>query len=149
MTRFLRTLAAAAALLAIVSSGSLAYGDGRNWNDGPVVQVTFMRTVDGHFDDYMQFLATTYKKQQEAAKKSGLILSYEVLVATPQGPNDADVVLVTRYKNFAALDGLGGKLDNLATQIEGSVDKANAAQASRAKIRTFLGSQILQTAELK
>jgi hypothetical protein len=72
-----------------------------------------------------------------------------VLVATPQGPNDADVVLVTRYKNFAALDGLGGKFDNLATQLEGSVDKANAAQVSRAKIRTFLGSQILQTAELK
>jgi hypothetical protein len=149
MTRFFRTLGAAAALLAIVSSGSLAYADGRNWNDGPVVQVTFMRTVDGHFDDYMQFLATTYKKQQEAAKKAGLILSYEVLVATPQGPNDADVVLVTRFKNFAALDGIGGKFDSLATQLEGSVDKANVAQASRAKIRTFLGSQILQTAELK
>jgi hypothetical protein len=149
MARLIRALCGATALLALTSLTSLAYADGRNWNDGPVVNVAFVRTLDGHFDDYMQFLATSYKKQQEAAKKAGLILSYEVLVAQPQGPNDADIILVTRFKNWAALDGLGGKFDGLATQLEGSVDKANQNSAARTKIRTILGSQTMQVADLK
>jgi hypothetical protein len=149
MTRLIRRLCGATALLALTSLTSLAYADGRNWNDGPVVNVSFIRTLDGHFDDYMQFLSTSYKKQQEAAKKAGLILSYEVMVAQPHGPNDADIILVTRFKNWAALDGIGGKFDGLATQLEGSVDKANQASAARTKIRTILGSQNMQVAELK
>jgi hypothetical protein len=149
MNRLVRRLCGATALVALASVTSLAYADGRNFSDGPVINVSFVRTVDGHFDEYMQFLATTYKKQQEAAKKAGLILSYEVDIAQPQGPNDADIILITRFKNWAALDGLGGKFDSLATQLEGSVDKANQAQASRAKIRTILGSTTVQEAVLK
>jgi hypothetical protein len=149
MTRLSRRLCGAAALLALTATTSLAYADGRNWNDGPVVNVAFVRTVDGHFDEYMQWLATSWKKQEEAAKKAGLILSYEVDVAQPQSPNDADIILIVRFKNWAALDGLGGKLDAVSAQIEGSVDKANQSQAARAKIRTILGSTTVQVAELK
>jgi hypothetical protein len=149
MNRFIRIVCAAGALGALLSMTSLAYADGRNYSDGPVVNVSFVRTLDGHFDEYMQFLATTYKKQQEAAKKAGLILSYEVDVAQPQGPNDPDIILITRFKNWAALDGLGGKFDTLTTQLEGSVDKSNQAQAGRGKIRTILGSQTVQEAILK
>jgi hypothetical protein len=149
MNRFSRIVCGASALAVLISLSSLAYADGRNFSDGPVINVAFVRTLDGHFDEYMQFLATTYKKQQEAAKKAGLILSYEVDVAQPQGPNDPDIILITRFKNWAAIDGLGGKLDTLTTQLEGSLDKSNQAQASRAKIRTILGSQTVQEAVLK
>jgi hypothetical protein len=149
MNRFSRIACGASALAVLISLSSLAYADGRNFSDGPVINVAFVRTLDGHFDEYMQFLATTYKKQQEAAKKAGLILSYEVDVAQPQGPNDPDIILITRFKNWAAIDGLGGKLDTLTTQLEGSLDKSNQAQASRAKIRTILGSQTVQEAVLK
>jgi hypothetical protein len=83
---------------------TLAYADGRNYTDGPVVNVSAIKTVDGHFDDYMQWLATTWKKQEETAKKAGLITKYQVLVAQPQGP----------------FDGLGGKLDAVSAQVEGS-----------------------------
>ena len=73
----------------------------------------------------------------------------EVLVAQPHNPQDADVILVTEYKNWAALDNLGSKLDQVSTKIEGSVDKANQSQADRAKIRTVLGSETVQVAQLK
>jgi hypothetical protein len=32
----------------------------------PVTNVSSVRTVDGHFDDYMHWLATTWKQQDEA-----------------------------------------------------------------------------------
>jgi hypothetical protein len=125
------------------------HADGRNYNDGPVVEISSIRTVDGHFDDYMQWLATSWKKQEEAAKKAGLITKYQVLVAQPQGPNDPDIYLIVEYKNWAALDGLGGKFDAVSAQVEGSLEKATQSEIDRAKIRTVLGAKTVQVAELK
>jgi hypothetical protein len=149
MTCVRQCIRAISALLMLTSASSLASADGRNFNDGPVINVAAIRTVDGHFDDYMQWLATTWKKQQEAAKKSGLITGYRVYVVEARGPHDPDLYLVTEYKNWAALDGIGNKMDSVSAQVEGSVEKANQAEVERAKIRTVLGSQTMQAAELK
>jgi len=149
MTSFTKGFCLSGALLFCGALSTASYADGTHYSDGPVVNVAAIRTVDGHFDDYMKWLATTWKKQSEAGKKAGLILSYRVLLVEPRGPNDPDVYLVTEFKNWAALDGLGGKFDAVSTQIEGSLEKANQSQSDRAKIRTVLGSQTMQTAELK
>jgi hypothetical protein len=149
MIRLSQVICATAAVLALSALTSTADADGRDWNDGPVINVSFIRTVDGHFDDYMHWLATTFKKTQEAEKKAGLILSYRVIVAEPRGPNEPDILLVTEYKNWAALDKLGSKLDAVAAEVEGSVDKANQSEQDRAKIRTVLGSRTDQEALLK
>ena len=147
--RLISTWAGAlAAGLVLVSSGP-CLADGRDWNDGPVINVAAIRTVDGHFDDYMHWLATTWKKQEEVAKKAGLITSYRVVVAEAQSPSDPDIYLVVEYKNWAALDHLGGKLDAVSAEVEGSVEKAAQSEADRAKIRTVLGSKTMQAAELK
>ncbi len=145
----IRTTQRLIALGSLLAFATFAYADGRNYSDGPVVNVASIRTVDGHFDDYMQWLATTWKQQEEAAKKAGLITSYRVLLAQPQGPNDPDIYLVIEYKNWAAFDGLGGKLDAVSAKIEGSVEKANKAESDRGKIRTVLGSRTAQVAQLK
>ena len=150
MIRLTQCLGASAALLALATFGSTAaYADGRDWNDGPVINVASIRTVDGHFDDYMHWLATVYKKQQEAAKKAGLIISYRVVVVEARTPQDPDILLVTEFKNWAALDHLGGKLDAISAQVEGSVEKAAQSEADRAKIRTVLGARTMQEAILK
>ena len=56
---------------------------------------------------------------------------------------------MTEYKNWAALDRLGGKFDQVSAKVEGSVDKAAQSEAERAKIRTVLGSRTEQEALLK
>jgi hypothetical protein len=143
-----RILCALGALFATTLS-TAALADGQHWNDGPVVNAAYIRTVDGHFDDYMAWLATTWKKQQEASKKAGLITAYRVMVVEARGPTDPDVILITEFKNWAALDNLGTKFDAVTAQIEGSVEKANQSQADRSKIRTVLGSRTMQEAVLK
>jgi len=67
----------------------------------------------------------------------------------PRAPDDADLLLVITYKNWAALDGALAKADATSKQIEGSVAAASQAQADRAKIRRVLGSSTMQTLELK
>jgi len=137
----------------LLAAGALlttpALADGQHFNDGPVVNVSYIRTVDGHFDDYLQWLATTWKRQEDATRKAGLILSYRVMITEPHGPQDPDIVLVVEYKNWAALDGLGGKLDAVSAQVEGSVAKANQGEVERGRIRTVLGSRTYQEALLK
>jgi len=147
--RLIQGICGTAALVAASALTTPVYADGRDWNDGPVINVTSIRTVDGHFDDYMHWLATTYKKQQEAAKKAGLITSYRVIVIEPRGPNEPDILLVTEFKNWAALDHLGSKLDQISAQIEGSIEAAAKSEVDRAKIRTVLGSRTQQEAILK
>ena len=147
--RLIQGICGTAALVAASALTTPVYADGRDWNDGPVINVSSIRTVDGHFDDYMHWLATTYKKQQEAAKKAGLITSYRVIVIEPRGPNEPDILLVTELKNWAALDHFGSKLDQITAQIEGSVEAAAKSEADRAKIRTVLGSRTQQEALLK
>jgi hypothetical protein len=147
--RLIQGICGTAALVAASALTTPVYADGRDWNDGPVINVSSIRTVDGHFDDYMHWLATTYKKQQEAAKKAGLITSYRVIVIEPRGPNEPDILLVTEFKNWAALDHLGSKLDQISAQIEGSVEAAAKSEVDRAKIRTVIGSRTQQEAILK
>jgi hypothetical protein len=149
MMRLTQGIGATAALLALTTLTSTAFADGRDWNDGPVINVASVRTAYGHFDEYMHYLATTFKKEQEAAKAAGLILSYRVIVVEPRGPEDPDILLVTEYKDWAALDHLGGKTDAINAQIEGSVEKSNQGAAARDKIRTILGSRTEQEALLK
>jgi hypothetical protein len=149
MSKFMRSLGAASALLALSATATVANADGRSFNDGPVINVAAVRTVDGHFDDYMKWLATSWKKQEEAAKKAGLINSYRVYVVEARKPTDPDLYLVVEYQNWAALDNLGGKLDGISAQVEGSLDKAQQSQVDRAKLPTILGSETMQAADLK
>jgi hypothetical protein len=149
MIRISHILCVVAAALSLGSLATVAYADGRDYNDGPVQNVTFIRTVDGHFDEYMHYLATTFKKEQEAAKAAGLITRYDVLVGQPHNPQDPDIILVIEYKNWAALDHLGSKTDEVSVKVEGALDAASKSQADRAKIRTILGSENVQVAVLK
>jgi hypothetical protein len=147
---FIRNKLAAGAAFAILScTGVTALADDHAYTEGPVVNVAKIRTVDGKFDDYMRWLGTTWKQEQEAAKKAGYIISYQVLAVEPRTLDDPDLLLVVTYKNWAALDGSLEKGDAISKQIEGSVAAASQSQYERAKIRRVLGSQTMQTLQLK
>lgn len=142
-------IATCVALVALLTTSGSAVADDHSFTEGQVVNVARIRTVDGKFDDYMKWIATTWKQQQEAAKKAGYLVSYEVLAVEPRTPDDPDLFLITRYKNWAALDGATEKADMITKQVEGTVAAANQAQAARASIRTVLGSSTMQVLELK
>src|ERR1700680_2423022 len=96
--------AAAAAVAGLSCLSVTAFADDHAYSEGAVMNVARIRTVDGHFDDYLKWVDTTWKQEQEAAKKAGSLVSYQVISVEPRGPEDADLLLVTTYKNWAALD---------------------------------------------
>ena len=139
---------AAFVALAVTSVPALA-ADDHAFTEGPVVNVAAIRTEYGKFDDYMNYLATTWKASQEAAKKAGHIVSYRVIVVEARDENDPDIYLVTNYKNWAALDNATAKADAIAKQVEGSLAASNKGAVDRGKIRRVLGSWTGQELVLK
>jgi hypothetical protein len=147
--KLIKRIAAAAAITALACTSVTAFADDHGYTEGVVVNVARIRTVDGKFDDYMHWLGTKWKAQQEAAKKAGYLVSYEVLSVEPRTPDDPDLLLITRYKNWAALDGAMDKADAVTKLVGSTVAEANKMQVERAAIRRVLGSSTMQVLDLK
>ncbi len=140
------------ALLGMIAFGVLAnaaVAADRPYTEGPVINVSAIRTQPGMFEEYMKYVAGPYKQLMEEQKKAGIILGWTVYSVVPQGPNDPDLYLITTYKNMAALDGLDEKTDPSSDKVFGSMEKANAAAIDREKIRKLLGDQLMRELVIK
>ncbi len=139
-------LLAALALLALAATA--AAEDIRPYRNGPVTDVTFIRTKPGQFDEYMRYLAQSYKAQMEASQKAGLVVGFKVFVTEPRTPHDPDVVLTVTYPNMATLDKTA-EFDAVAAKTSGSMVEQNKAFADRGSMREVIGSQLMRELILK
>jgi hypothetical protein len=144
-----RAFGALAGMFAFVVMGGVASAADRPYTEGPVVNVSAIRTMPGMFDDYMAWIAGPYKQAMEAQKAAGIILGYTVYATTPRGPDDPDLYLVTTYKNMAALDDMSAKLDPIYEKLQGSLAEQNKAYIDRGKMRTVLGDELIRELKLK
>jgi hypothetical protein len=148
MIRMNLKLLTVAGSFALLAMSNIAAAD-RPYTEGSVREVTSIRTVDGMFDDYVDWLAGPWQQMMDEQKKAGLIVGYQVMVAFPRSPEDPDLYLITEYKNMAALDGLEARSEPILEKVLGNRQKANADMAARGKIRTVIGSQIVRELMLK
>jgi hypothetical protein len=135
-----------AALLAMSAVASA--DDAKPYKDGPVTSLGFIRTKGGHFDDYVKFLDTQWKAEQEAGKKAGLILSYAVYSATPRSANEPDLILSITYPNMATLD-KSEQFEAINDKVYGSRDAGNKGVTNRGEWREILGSELVREVILK
>ena len=59
------------------------------------------------------------------------------------------IILLVRYRNWAAFDGLRDKVDPILAKTFGSMDAANKGAVDREKVREILGGQVTQELKLK
>lgn len=140
---------AAAAAFAAWSAPNLAQENARAYTEGPVLQVSYIRTEPGKFDEYLQYLATTYKTIMEEQKKAGIILDYAIYANQPLTPADPDLILTVTYANLGALDNLDERTDAITNKVWGSLQASNEASADREVLRTQLGGRLLRQLMLK
>src|SRR6266404_462845 len=114
---------AATAALFVAWSGLCSAQSDAPYTEGPVWQITMVKTKYGMTDDYLKGLAKTFKGTLDEAKKQNLILDYKILLGDVATPNDFDVLLMVESKNMAAFDGAREKFDPIAQKIEGSVEQ--------------------------
>jgi hypothetical protein len=142
-------LGAVAVIAGSVALSATSAAADRPWTEGTVSNVSSIRTAPGRFDDYMAFLAKTYKPLMEAQKAAGNIVDYHIYTAMPRSPDDPDVFLVVTYKNMAALDGLRDRMEPIQEKLQGDAATRQAAMIARGSMRTQLGSEMVRQLVLK
>ena len=122
--------------------------DVRQYTEGPVTLVQEMAIEYGHFEEYIDWLNSTWKPTMEATKKAGIIIDYKVFSATPQSPDHPSITLWITYKNMAALD-RGVEEEEIAKKVIGSTEVQNKARVGRNEYRKVLGTEYVRELILK
>ena len=122
--------------------------DERQYTEGPVTLVQEIAVEYGHFEDYIDWLNSTWKPTMEATKKAGIIIDYKVFSSTPPSPDHPDIILWITYKNMAALD-KGIEEEAVAKKVIGSTEFQNKARVGRNEYRKVLRREYIRQLILK
>ena len=123
--------------------------DVRQYTDGPVTEVDYIHVEYGHFEEYIDWLNSTWKPTMEAMKKAGLIINYKVFSATPKLPDQPNVYLWITFKNGAAALDKGVELEEVAKKVICSTECQNKARVARNEYRKVLGIEYVRELILK
>ena len=122
--------------------------DERAYADGPVTELNYLLIEYGRFEDYIDWLNSTWKPTMEATTQAGLIIDYKVFRATPRSPDQPNIIFMITYQNMAALD-KGVELEAVAKRVIGSTEVQNKARVLRNEYRKNLGSELIRELILK
>ena len=122
--------------IVVVAQVSRPYRNGSVWN------VAFIKMKPGMETAYLNYIATDWKRNQEAMKKDGLIVSYKVLTTEAHGAADFNIMLMTEYKNLATMEANEAKADNLAQTVIGNDQKQMQGYRERLEIREVLQDRL-------
>jgi hypothetical protein len=114
----------------------------RPYRNGSVWNIAFIRIKPGMNTAYLNYIATDWKRSQEASKKEGLILSYKVLTTEAHGSGDFNIMLMTEYKDLATMEANEAKADALAQQVVGNDAKQMQGYKERLEIREVLQDRL-------
>ena len=113
-------------------------------NPGDYWDVSAITIKDGHFADYADFLASTYRQRMEASKAKGWIKGYHILSNINSRNGEADLYLVTIFDHVPNAAEQMARDKEMSAMMKTS-DRADiAASGSRASYRTLSGDMLLQ-----
>jgi hypothetical protein len=141
-------LATSAALFTAWAGISSAQSDAP-YTEGPVWNITMVKTKPGMSDDYLKGLVKTFKGTLEEAKKQDLVVDYKVLIGDAANAQDFNILLMVESKNMAAFDNAREKFDPIARKVEGSLDQQRATATKRLEIREIMGDKLMREVTLK
>ena len=135
-------------LLVVISITAIAQIN-RPYKNGTVWNVSFIRIKPGMDVAYMNYLAGQWKKQQDALKSEGIIMSYKVLSTEAHGTGDWNLLLLTEYKDLATMEANEDKADALAQKVVGDDQKQMQGYKDRLEIREVMGTRLAREIAFK
>jgi hypothetical protein len=112
------------------------------WRNGPVWELAFIQMKPGMSNAYLKYIATDWKKEQEALKAAGIVLSYKVLETEGHTPGDWNLILMSEFKDLASMEANESKAEATTQQVIGNDEKQMQGYEERAKIREVMGSRL-------
>ena len=149
MMKITKTIILSICLAASLLSLNARAQDERQYTEGPVTEEDYIQVEYGHFEEYIDWLNSTWKPTMEAMKKAGLIIDYKVFRLTPKSADQPNIVLWITYKNGMAAFDKGAELEDVAKQVIGSTEFQNKARVHRNDYRKVLGTEYIRELILK
>ena len=123
--------------------------DERAYTEGPVTELDYVRVEYGRFEEYIDWLNSTWKPTMEAMKKAELIIDYKVFRLTPKLPEQPNIILWITFKNAAAALDKGVELEEVAKKVICSTECQNKARVGRNEYRKVLRREYIRELILK
>lgn len=114
----------------------------RPTHSGTVWELSFIHVKPGMGSAYDKYLASDWKKEQEALKAAGMILSYKVIGTEAHSPNDWDLMLMVEFKDLASLEANEDKTNAMLQKMFGGDEKVMQGYKERSEIREVLGTRL-------
>ncbi len=149
MMKMIKTIILSVCLTASLLSLNARAQDERQYTEGPVTQEDYIHVEYGHFEEYIDWLNSTWKPTMEAMKKAGLVIDYKVFRLTPKSPDQPNIILWITYKNGMAAFDKDVELEDVAKKVIGSTEVQNKARVSRNEYRKVLGTEYIRELILK
>lgn len=139
----IKNLLVSSLVLSIMIVAVTAYAQVRRpYHSGSVWNIAFIRMKPGMETAYLNYLAGSWKANQEAMKKEGVVLSYKVITTEGHTPGDWNVMLMTEYKNLATMEANEDKSDTIAQRVVGDDEKQRQGYRDRLEIREVMGERL-------
>jgi hypothetical protein len=130
------------AVLLMIAAISVFAQINRPYHNGSVWNIAFIRIKPGMDTAYMNYLAGSWKAEQEAQKKDGNIVSYKVMSVEGHTTGEFNLMLMTEYKNLATMEANEDKADALSQKMIGNDEKQMQGYKDRLEIREVMGNRL-------
>ena len=130
------------ALVLLIAAVSVSSQVNRPYHNGTVWNIAFIRIKPGMDSAYMNYLAGSWKAEQEAQKKDGNILSYRVMSVEGHTTTEFNLMLMTEYKNLAAMEANEDKAEAVVQKVIGNDETQMKGYNDRAAIREIIGDRL-------
>ena len=114
----------------------------RPYRNATVWSIGFIRMKPGMETAYLSYVAGDWKREQEALKKDGQIVSYKILQTEAHGSTDFNLMLMTEYRDLATYERSLDKTDALLQTVIGNDEKQRQGYRERLEIREVLADRI-------
>jgi hypothetical protein len=129
-------------VLVLIAAVSVFAQVNRPYHNGSVWSISFIRIKPGMDTAYLNYVAGSWKAEQEAQKKDGNILSYKVLSVEGHTPGEFNLMLMTEYKNLATMEANEDKSEAVAQRVVGNDEKQMQGYKDRLEIREVMGIRL-------
>jgi len=137
------------AAVAALSLSVPALAQDSSYTPGSVWFFSNIKVEPGHFEKYMDYLGTNWKKVQELGKKEGIIVSYHVLAVNAQRHDEPDIVLAVEIKDYQNNAQQLAFQKKVEAMLAADTRKQDTASGERGAMRKIVGNMQLQELVLK
>ncbi len=120
-----------------------------SYTPGGYSDVSAIDVMDGQMDNYMDYLAGSWKRQQEWAKSKGYITGYSVLANPYPRAGEPDLFLVVNYTKIYEPAEEVRQQKEFEAFMKADSRQLGSQFADRGKMRKSLGQQQLRVMNLK